>query len=605
LTDLTRALAVATQAALDAGALIRTEFHRPDGPRAEGRHHAEVDNEAEALIRDQLLTAFPDWEYLGEESGHGGKQGAEFGWLVDPNDGTSAFIEGWRGSAVSIALIHLPRGVPVLGVVYAPVAPDDDGDLFTWAEGVPLRRNGQPVQRDALPVKLGPDNIVLLNHRAGRRAQDNARQLAPARFMAVPSIAYRLALVAAGDADAGVSLSGPTGWDVAGGHALLLGSGGELVNARGSAIRYPTLHAHVGNVFGGSADGARALSKARLGSAQHSSPEAADPTSGDLQALIGHRISDAGLLRRAQGCLLGQAAGDALGQLVEFSDSASIRAQYPYGVRDLADGGAWHTIAGQPTDDTELALALARSIVAERSFDVAVVTSAYRDWLASRPFDVGTTTSRGLRGQPDAGSASNGSLMRVSPLGVFGHALAPEELGQLARQDSGITHPNTICRDASAAFAVAVAHAVRCGDGAQAAHGAALEWAERAGATDAVLTALRRATSEPPSDFQTHMGYAPIALQNAFYEVLHAESLEAGVIRTVGRGGDTDTNGAIAGALLGAIHGRDAVPIRWRRAVLNCRALPGTSQPRPSRSWPVDLLHLAEQLLIAGTARRD
>lgn len=605
MTGLTRALAVATEAALDAGALIRAEFHRPSGPRAAGGHHADVDDEAEGLIRDRLLTAFPDWAYLGEETRWGGNRNATIGWLVDPNDGTNAFIEGWRGSAVSIALIDRTRGLPVLGVVYAPLAPDDEGDLFTWSEGAPLLRNGQPVQRAPLSQRLDSSTVVLLNHHSGLDAEVNATRLAPARFMPMPSIAYRLALVAVGDADAGVSLSGPTGWDVAGGHALLLASGGDLLDQDGDPIRYPTLSPSVGNVFGGSAPIAKALSAVRWHGHRTTSVNGSDPAPARASDLTGRRISDAGLLRRAQGCLLGQAAGDALGQLVEFQDQKSISRQYPAGVRELADGGAWHTIAGQPTDDTELALALARNLVAEGCFNAAAVKESYQAWLASGPFDVGTTTRRGLRGHPDYASASNGSVMRVSPLGVFGHALTAEAVGELAREDSAITHPNPVCRDAAAALAVAIAQAVRHGDGAAAAYHAAVAWATRARAAEPVKQAMHRAASAAPEDFQTHMGFAPVALQNAFFEALHAESLEEGVVRTVGRGGDTDTNGAIAGALLGAIHGRDAVPLRWRRAVLTCRALPVTSQPRPAEYWPVDLMQLAERLLIAGSAPLD
>jgi len=65
---------------------------------------------------------------------------------------------------------------------------------------------------------------------------------------------------------------------------------------------------------------------------------------------------------RAQGCLLGQLAGDSLGGLVEFRSPEEIRRNYPDGVRELADGGTWNTIAGQPTDDSEMALSLARML---------------------------------------------------------------------------------------------------------------------------------------------------------------------------------------------------------------------------------------------------
>ena len=56
-----------------------------------------------------------------------------------------------------------------------------------------------------------------------------------------------------------------------------------------------------------------------------------------------------GMRNRAQGCLLGQLAGDSLGSLVEFEDASTIQRLYPNGVRELADGGVWDTLAGQPT----------------------------------------------------------------------------------------------------------------------------------------------------------------------------------------------------------------------------------------------------------------
>lgn len=90
------------------------------------------------------------------------------------------------------------------------------------------------------------------------------------------------------------------------------------------------------------------------------------------------------------------------------------------------------------------------------------------------------------------------------------------------------------------------------------------------------------------------------AFQNAFYQLLHAPSLEAGMVDTVCRGGDTDTNGAIAGALLGAVLGRAQIPAQWRQMIQSCRpapTYPATSQPRPALYWPVDVEQLAERLL--------
>ena len=98
----------------------------------------------------------------------------------------------------------------------------------------------------------------------------------------------------------------------------------------------------------------------------------------------------------------------------------------------------------------------------------------------------------------------------------------------------------------------------------------------------------------------TQQGWVLIALRNALWQLLHAPTLEEAVIDTVGRGGDTDTNAAICGALLGAVHGLDAVPDRWVDGVLDCRTeegAPGVSQPRPPCFWPIDALELAEILI--------
>jgi hypothetical protein len=78
-----------------------------------------------------------------------------------------------------------------------------------------------------------------------------------------------------------------------------------------------------------------------------------------------------------------------------------------------------------------------------------------------------------------------------------------------------------------------------------------------------------------------------------------APNLEEGIVATIGEGGDTDTNAAIAGALLGAFHGRASFPRRWVLPVLACRphADAGARRPRPMEYWPDDILEVAEALL--------
>jgi len=206
----------AVRAATAAGTLLRGVFHSGE---------QEIDHRAEEEIRKVLMDGFPRYGYHGEELGFVSPPQDSAGhlWLVDPDDGTAAFEKGFRGASVSIALLR--DGRPVLGVVYAYCAPDDAGDWFTWAEGMgPVKRNGTEIPGPG----TGVPETVLVSHHADRNPRANAMLVAPMRFRAVPSIAYRLALVAAGEARAAVSLNGPVGWDYAGGHALLLGADLDL-----------------------------------------------------------------------------------------------------------------------------------------------------------------------------------------------------------------------------------------------------------------------------------------------------------------------------------------------------------------------------------------
>lgn len=336
----------AVRAATTAGALLRAAFHSAQG---------EVDRRAEQEIGQILTTEFPQYGYHGEELGFVSPPRDSTGhlWLVDPDDGTSAFEEGFRGTAVSIALLRAGR--PVLGVVYAYCAPDDTGDLFTWAEGSgPVKRNG----RDVSFQKASAPETILVSHHADRNSLANATIVAPMRFRAVPSIAYRLALVSAGEARAAVSLNGPVGWDYAGGHALLLGAGMDFYDKAGEPIRYDRNgnSSCSGRCFGGPQSLVRHLAGREWDSVLVRRNRNSDPYSISWPKR-GCTVNDAGVLSRAHGCILGQLAGDALGGLVEFESAADINLEHPSGVRLLEDGGYWNTLGGQPTDDSEMALA--------------------------------------------------------------------------------------------------------------------------------------------------------------------------------------------------------------------------------------------------------
>ena len=306
------------------------------------------------------------------------------------------------------------------------------------------------------------------------------------------------------------------------------------------------------------------------------------------------------LVAQAQGCLLGQLAGDALGGLVEFQTSEDIRQEYPEGVRKLADGGTWNTIAGQPTDDSEMALMLARMLADLGKYDPAEARKAYVFWLDSKPFDCGMTTFSGLRGQPNQDSQANGALMRISPLGIFGAHYELDQVAEWARHDAALTHPHPVCQQVNALFTMAIAHTILTGCGSKELYEQIKSWTEQMDVEKSLLDVVTDAAMSPPDDYVHHQGWVLIAFRNALWQLLHAPNLEEGIVDTVMRGGDTDTNAAICGALLGAVYGRDAIPGQWVESLLNCRPAAGhprVRRPRPECFWPADALELAERLV--------
>ena len=310
-------------------------------------------------------------------------------------------------------------------------------------------------------------------------------------------------------------------------------------------------------------------------------------------------MHETNLLQRAQGSLLGQLAGDALGSLVEFQTPEAILRSYPGGVRFLADGGTWDTLAGQPTDDSEMALLLARMLIRNASYDQTSALKEYQYWLNSAPFDCGMTISSGLRGFPNPNSQANGAMMRISPLGIFGAGFALKHVAEWAMQDAALTHPNPICQQANALFAMGIAFALQTGCGPHNLYQHLQQWASDMPVDPGLLNIIDTALTSPPADYVHQQGWVFIAFHNALYQLLHAPTLEDGIVDTIMKGGDTDTNAAICGALLGAVYGREAVPEQWVNALPACRPAAGNPKvhhPRPECFWPVDVLELAEQL---------
>lgn len=276
---------------------------------------------------------------------------------------------------------------------------------------------------------------------------------------------------------------------------------------------------------------------------------------------------------RARGVMLGLACGDALGAPVEFESRAVIASRYPHGLRDFTSGGWMNVVPGETTDDTRMALELARSLVESDQPDMTDLAQRFAAWLRESPKDIGNTTrsaierfiagdswdlagesTLALRG-PD-GAAGNGSLMRCAPVALrFVDDRA--RLQQVSIDSSRVTHAEPRCLWGCVALNQGIAHLLRGGDRDDLV-GAAIDGAE----LDPVVEAVQSASSMS-ADALSGRGYVLNALSIAFWAVLTTGSLEDAVVAAVMVGDDTDTNGAVAGALAGAMYGVDAIPDRW------------------------------------------
>lgn len=295
------------------------------------------------------------------------------------------------------------------------------------------------------------------------------------------------------------------------------------------------------------------------------------------------------MLNRVQGTVYGQLIGDALGTRYEFKPAVQVSHMMK---RDLEGhqslpilgGGPFELIPGQVTDDSELALGLFFAILEGHGFYKEAVGTRYVEWYQSRPFDIGTSTQNAFRDafcyeeiianaqKYNKTSMSNGCLMRTSPLGLIGVNMTDSLLVQYCEQDTIMTNPHPVCVDAVKVYVMAIKYAILTGDKKY-----VYQKACETATTSLVKHFLHDAKSknEPVAlegggvtyaDSKS-MGYIGIAFQNAFYQLLHAKNFEEGLIDTVLLGGDTDTNGCICGALLGALYGQSCIPPIWINSI--------------------------------------
>jgi len=285
---------------------------------------------------------------------------------------------------------------------------------------------------------------------------------------------------------------------------------------------------------------------------------------------------------RQRGCLIGLAAGDALGAAVEFKPPGSFepvtgyRAGGPHGL----DPGEW-------TDDTSMALALADSI-AQAGWNLNDQAQRYVSWwrdgaysVNGRCFDIGNTTVAALHrfqqdhdatnsGDTSSHASGNGSIMRLAPVPIRYLDHFPDQIGQLAKlasESSLPTHASPQCVSACRYMAIVLAGLMQGLDRDEV---LAADWEALCQLkqieplhpeVDAVAAGSFRQL-QPPAIKGS--GYVVKSLEAALWAFHDAQDFREAVLRAINLGDDADTTGAICGQFAGAYWGETGIPQQWR-----------------------------------------
>ena len=279
-------------------------------------------------------------------------------------------------------------------------------------------------------------------------------------------------------------------------------------------------------------------------------------------------MSDTSNLSRATGAFVGLAVGDALGTTLEFSG----RDQNPLHT-EMVGGGPFGLQAGEWTDDTSMALCLADSLLAKGRFDAKDSMDRYVRWWREGEnssngtcFDIGITISGSLSryeqsgdpwcGLTDPNTSGNGSLMRLVPIPIFFHHDV-EQAKAMAIAQSRTTHASTESIEACEHYCMLIVEAIN---------------------GDSKDRVLRERTSQASEKIQQIVhgdwkhktreqiestGYVVHSLEAALWSVYTSTSFEETLVKAVNLAGDSDTVGAIAGQLAGALWSYEAIPSRW------------------------------------------
>ena len=295
----------------------------------------------------------------------------------------------------------------------------------------------------------------------------------------------------------------------------------------------------------------------------------------------------------AKGCILGAFTGDAAGAFLEFYHKQISKEDVKNALK-FPGGGVLMVEPGQFTDDSEMAMCLMHGLIEGNGVvDQSIIAKWYLDWYKSPPFDIGYTTKCAMRSieimieqqgtleecinsinEYNKKSQSNGCLMRTTPLAVFCHKLDDIQIYECTKKDVNLTHTHEIAILATTCYNIAIAHLLNnLGD----AKGAIervdnyVKFVDNSEFNEHWTKILEAKDEDDLIRADRLIGFIIIAFSYAFFYLKKDYTYENAIRSMLLRGGDTDTNAAIVGGLLGARHGINEIPAKWRKAVLNCK----------------------------------
>ncbi|CAB4365390.1 unannotated protein [freshwater metagenome] len=303
--------------------------------------------------------------------------------------------------------------------------------------------------------------------------------------------------------------------------------------------------------------------------------------------------------QRALGAVIGAAVGDALGAPFEFEPAGLYPRRFPKpvigGTGEMIGGGDFHWEPGEFTDDTQMGIALAESILANGCYSHDTAWQWFRAWAATAS-DVGATTRASLR-NPDwrrvanhiQRGAGNGALMRSFPFAVALLHADPDTVKDIVVRHGALTHP-----DPAAGWGAWIAvelcrHAIHGKD----------PFTQMDTLLDRLPTDLRPlfeqllAADWTPESEHPSNGSVWGCLAEAVWAVRTTDTFEDALTAAIALGHDADTVGCVTGAIAGAIHGIQTIPSRWT-TYINGR-IDSPTGPRIYRT--ADLQRLTTSLL--------